>query len=454
VAVKLVHPHLREEMSSDLLDEARVAGAIRHPHVVSVIEADVGPHGAYLALDYVEGETLAFVARSAPQKRLPLPLVARIVSDMLDGLHAAHEHRDARGETTRLVHRDLSLRNVLVGIDGLARLTDFGIAKFVGRGARTKTGHAKGTVPYMSPEQAMGKPLDRRSDVWAAGVVVWELLTGRRLFEDDNETSVLLEIVKGGALVMPSSLRRELPAELDDALRSALTRELDRRCPDALELKRRLLGVFEHLCEVASHREVAALVTQLAGPRLEERRRALADVLAERTGQGQPVVGTAEGPSTTEASALVSANRPVRRGRSWKTMTVALSLPALLAVLLVAWPRRGAELLSMELPSVALPQTQAPASSTTLNVIANAAITEIQIGDRLPLIVEPKRELAVTLTPEERAATVTIRARSVDGRRASVDATPTSTAVELSFAAPTKVAPARRPGRGASPYEK
>src|SRR5262245_10227566 len=277
VAVKLVHPHLRDEMSADLLDEARVAAGIRHPHVVSVIEADLSPDGAYLALEYVEGETLAYLAKNAPMRRLPLPLVARIVSDMLDGLHAAHEHRDSSGRPTLLVHRDLSLRNVLVGTDGVARLADFGIAKLADRGARTKTGHAKGTVPYMSPEQALGQPLDRRSDVWAAGVVVWELLTGQRLFEADNEASVLMAIVSGGPIAMPSMVRRELPAEIDEALRFALTRDRETRCPDALELKRRLLGVFEHIGEVASHREVGALVTRVAGASLEARRRAVAD---------------------------------------------------------------------------------------------------------------------------------------------------------------------------------
>jgi serine/threonine-protein kinase len=440
VAVKLVHPHLRDELGTDLLDEARVAGAIRHPHVVSVIEADVSPHGAYLALDYVEGDTLAFLARSAPEKRLPLPLVARIVGDMLDGLHAAHQHHDAHGEATRLVHRDLSLRNVLVGIDGLARLTDFGIAKFAGRDARTKTGHAKGTVPYMSPEQAMGKPLDRRSDVWAAGVVVWELLTGRRLFEDDNETSILLEIVQGGPIVMPSALRRELPAEVDDAVRSALTRERDRRCP----------GVLEHVCEVASHRDVAALVVQLAGDRLDARRRAIADVLAARESEALAQRQFLEEGGTSERAYLAEGPNTTEY-RTWGVVLVAL-----VALLVVAWSRvsserASTELLSMELPSVAPPQA---AAASTLKVTANAAIAEIQIGERLPLIVEPKRELAVTLGPEERTTTLTIRARSVDGRRASAEVTPARTAIELTFTAPTKVAPARRPGRGASPYEK
>ena len=369
VAIKLVHPHLREELGTHLIDEARIAAAIRHPHVVGVIEADEGPHGAYLVLDYVEGETLAYLARRAPEGRLPLPIVGRVLGDVLDGLHAAHEHRDERGEPTQLVHRDLSLRNVLVGTDGKARLTDFGIAKIDNSAPRTRTGQAKGTIPYMSPEQAAGKPLDRRSDVWAIGVVAWELLTGRRLFDQDSDATALLEIVGHKPVPPPSSVRRQLPAEIDEALRSALERDPDRRCPDALELRRRLVGALEEVAEVATHAEVGALVSRLVEETLSERKRSVEAVLAARVSAAR---AAASAPLTSPAGSAQPG-----RSRAWLWVVPALATIAVSASVASRWPaapsavelrRAGIEVPSVEITRSAPPESSAmpPESSAAL----------------------------------------------------------------------------------------
>lgn len=167
------------EVITALLDEARLASRIRHPNVVSILDMVAGEEEVFLVMDYVVGETLAKLltaAHSASER--PTPRIATaILTGVLFGLHAAHDATDERGEPLGIVHRDVSPQNVLVGADGLARLLDFGIAKGKGRLQTTRAGQLKGKVSYMAPEQILGEEPDRRSDVYAAAVVLWETLT-------------------------------------------------------------------------------------------------------------------------------------------------------------------------------------------------------------------------------------------------------------------------------------
>src|SRR5262245_34519927 len=178
VALKLTHAHLRDspEFVTALIDEARLAGRIRHPNVVSVLDVAEDPEGLFIIMDYIEGESLAGLQRILRKRdiRMPLDVALRILDDILEGLHAAHELTENDGSPMHLVHRDVTPHNVLVGLDGISRLTDFGVAKAVTRLTQTASGLVKGKVAYMAPEQAEGTELDRRCDVWAAGVVAWE----------------------------------------------------------------------------------------------------------------------------------------------------------------------------------------------------------------------------------------------------------------------------------------
>ena len=184
VALKLMHPSVQADSDNavSLLEEAKLAAQIRHPNVVTVVEVGDSPHGIFLVMDYVEGDTLSGLRRTRRKQggQLPPNIAGRIMLDSLAGLHAAHELKDELGQPLHLVHRDFSPQNILVGTDGISRLTDFGVAKAAGRSNVTKSGIIKGKVAYMSPEQALGKEVDRRCDVWAAGVVCWELLAGQR----------------------------------------------------------------------------------------------------------------------------------------------------------------------------------------------------------------------------------------------------------------------------------
>lgn len=288
VALKLVHEHLDQEQAQlDLLEEAKIAARLRHPNAVPVLDVGEDQGSTYIVMDYVEGDSLAGLLRGAlRQFAEPLPLAVSLhaVLDSLSGLHAAHELLADDGTPLGLVHRDYSPQNILVGADGITRLTDFGIAKLRATEG-TQSGFVKGKVRYMSPEQARGLALDRRCDVWAAGVVLWELLAGRRLFPADNDATVLLRIVSDA----PPPLRAVAPQvhpALDAVVAGALQMELARRIPTALELRKQLAKALKEAQLTTEQEEVAANVNRIAGPAIAERRARLAAIQREAAARG------------------------------------------------------------------------------------------------------------------------------------------------------------------------
>lgn len=276
VAVKLLHPHLAQDPAAValFLDEARVTTRIRHPNVVEVRDVDMVGEDLVIIMEYVEGIALSSMIRALRDTgaSIPLPVVVRVVVDALRGLHAAHELADESGAPMRIVHRDVSPHNVLVGADGVAKVADFGVATSVGRLAQTRTGDGvRGKLQYLAPEQIQRKSPDRRVDVWAAGLVLWECITGKRLFDGGTEAETIADTLKA-PIPPPSTLRPETTFELDEICLRALERAPERRWEsaaafaDALE---RESGVTPATLE-----DVAALVFQLEGTALLERRRA------------------------------------------------------------------------------------------------------------------------------------------------------------------------------------
>ena len=190
VAIKVMHEHILgdPEFSGMFLDEARLAAKIRHPNVVPTL--DVALDGRFLVMEFVEGASLRDVLKQRiDEEKGPLAVSTslRIILDTLAGLQAAHELHDRDGTPLRLVHRDISPHNILVGVDGIARITDFGIALAEARLTSTKSGQLKGKLPYMAPEQLEADDVDRRVDVYATGCVLWEMLAGQRLFAAKSE---------------------------------------------------------------------------------------------------------------------------------------------------------------------------------------------------------------------------------------------------------------------------
>jgi len=266
VALKVMHPHLarEDEYVAMFLDEARLAARIRHPNVVATLDV-VDDDVPFLVMELVEGPTLRMLMVEA-RKRLeviPRNVALRIVTDTLLGLDAAHELTDNDGSPLRMVHRDVSPQNVLVGIDGISRIADFGVARAAVRLSVTQSGNVKGKIHYMAPEQVTGDSVDCRADVYAAGALLWEVLVGERRLKGEGEVALMYEVVQA-PVVGPRERNADIPPELDEVCRRALMRDPAHRYPsaaafaDAIEHAAHAIG-----CGIATQRGVAKYAAQL-----------------------------------------------------------------------------------------------------------------------------------------------------------------------------------------------
>ena len=261
--IKRLHRHLAMEPGfiDMFLDEARLAARLNHPHCVQTHE--VGDHNGnyFLAMEYLDGQGLERLLRMSGQvdELVPWDVAARIVSDALDGLAYAHELTDFDGTDLGVVHRDISPQNIFVTYPGMVKLLDFGIAKAATHVVETRTGVIKGKYAYIAPEQALGQSLDHRADLWSMGVVLWEVLTGRRLFKSVNELATLHETLQG-EIKLPSAFRDELPTELDTICMRALQREPDDRYQTAQEMKEDLDRYLLSLPHTPGRKQIAQLM--------------------------------------------------------------------------------------------------------------------------------------------------------------------------------------------------
>ncbi len=278
VVIKRLHPHLTVDEQARALfsDEARHGAMLRHPNVVPVIDVIEAGEEILLVQPYVESVTLAQLLKSAARSgaRLPPTIGLRIVCDVLSGLHEAHQARDLKGESLSLVHRDLSPQNVLVAVDGSSRLIDFGVSRAAG--AVDPEGVAlRGKFPYLSPEQVNGLQLDRRADLFAAGALLFEVLTGSRLFRGNDPSDTMMKVL-AAEIPPPSSALDTLPAALDAPVLRALRRDRAERFQTAMEM----MDALEAALPSATHREVSLRLGELCGEMLAERRELLEDSFA------------------------------------------------------------------------------------------------------------------------------------------------------------------------------
>ncbi len=269
VAIKRLLKKLVRETAfrTMILEEARLASRIRHPNVVPPLDV-LGENGELLlVMEYVHGEALSKLMRAARAagERVPVAVACAILSNVLHGLHAAHEARGETGEPLEIVHRDVSPQNVIVGVDGVARVIDFGIAKAV-TSETTNTGMVKGKLPYLSPEQLEGEPVTRRTDLYAAGIVLWEVLTGRRLYEGADDSAILRKILAYEP-PPPSHQNPTVPAALDEIILKSLAK----KPADRYATAREMALAIEEAVAIATPSVVGAWAERLAEETLSKR---------------------------------------------------------------------------------------------------------------------------------------------------------------------------------------
>ena len=405
VAIKTMLPeHAAEnEFHKMLIDEARIASGIRHTNVAEIF--DVGDENGvlFIVMEWVDGDSLLTIHRALSKmgEKLPLPILLRLTADACRGLHAAHGLRDKSGELLGVVHRDVSPHNILVGADGVAKVIDFGVAKARERLAgQTESGHLKGKVRYMAPEQALGQPVDRRADIWAMGAVLQFLMTGRTPYAASNDLATLHMIATEEP---PAPLPFDVPASVVEVVKRALALRPDQRFPTAEEMAGALEAALLGLTTPTSVSEVTKFMSTKLSALGERRQKAVATAVAaaeERERSSIPVTASGAGEQTGV--------RPVRRRAP---LVLAILVLGILGAMM-AWRswQRPATTFRPESPSV-----DAPKGVATVAAIATSAAEPPSAPSSAPSSIAPAPS-AKKRVPVRRSAPSASTAPSATGR--------------------------------------
>jgi serine/threonine-protein kinase len=283
VAIKTMLPMLSDDPMFEqmFLDEAQIAALIHHPNVVEIMDLGEQDGILFQVMEYVDGESLATVLRTQNKKkeRIPLEIAVQIIIDACRGLHAAHELKNVDGTLLGLVHRDISPQNIMITYDGVVKLVDFGVAKAAGRTtSETTAGQIKGKAPYMAPEQALGQHVDRRTDVFAMGIVLYQITTGKHPFRGENDIATLHNILHND-LPSPRFVDPQFPRPLESAIHRALSRDITQRFASAKDMADALSRVFPPTRRRTDVADVGTFVQNLLGESGNRRRMALAEAI-------------------------------------------------------------------------------------------------------------------------------------------------------------------------------
>ncbi len=360
VALKVILPHMAGEprFLSMFKAEARVAATLDHPNIAQVLDAGEVDGEPYLVMEYVHGRTIQSLLRTATEREIGIPRGAAIalVIAACSGLHYAHERRDLSGQPLQIVHRDVSPSNLMCRYDGTVKLLDFGIAKAASQTSATQTGFFKGKSGYMSPEQCADEPLDRRSDVFNLGILLYELTTARKAFFGDNPVAVINKIANG-RFTPPAELVPDYPAELERIVMQALAVTPEERFATAEELQLALETFVRARRLDASSTARAALMRAVFGdepyPSLPPSPAPAAEIVTHTELAAVPVLLDADDPSL---AVTVARRAPPSRKRAVVGGLVAVTV--LLGVAAAAWTSRDG---SAEAPP-ATEASRAPAS--------------------------------------------------------------------------------------------
>ncbi len=239
IAVKRILPSIAEdeEFITMFIDEAKIAVQLQHANIAQIFDLGKVGESYFIALEYVQGKDMRSIVDRMRKHKVPMPISMAVycIMKVCEGLDYAHNKKDPAGRELNLVHRDVSPQNILISYDGEVKIIDFGIAKAAGKAGKTQAGILKGKFGYMSPEQVRGLPLDRRSDIFAVGICLWEMLTGERLFVGESDFSTL-EKVRNVEITPPSTYNKELPPELESIVLKTLSKEVENRYQSAMDL--------------------------------------------------------------------------------------------------------------------------------------------------------------------------------------------------------------------------
>ena len=299
VVLKRMHAHLLTEPRSvrRFVDEARIAAQLHHANIVGIQQVGADDGGYFLVLDYVEGDSIDGLLRraAAAGERIPPRVIARALLDGLAGLAAAHEATDGAGQSLEILHRDVSIQNLLVGRDGITRLTDFGIARDARAAGATAPGRLVGKPLYMSPEYLRGEPIDVRVDVYGMGVTSWVAFAGGEPWPDASDAQLVLLTMQKG---IPDLRERhpDVPVEIASVVTRAIDHAAAKRFGSARAMADALANAAEISVGLATQDEVAALVQKLAGAELAQRRKRVAS-LGASNGETKGTVVRAKRPA-------------------------------------------------------------------------------------------------------------------------------------------------------------
>ena len=268
VAIKRILPHLtdNDEFVTMFVDEAKLAAQLQHPNIIHIYDLGKIERSYYIAMEYIDGKDLRSILRTLDERksRLPLGLALFIGSRLAAALDYAHRKKDLQGKAMALVHRDISPQNVLISFDGDIKLCDFGIAKATSKASHTRAGALKGKLQYMSPEQAWGRDIDHRSDIFSLGLVLYEMLTGRKGFAGDSELSIL-EQVRVPKLVPPREIDPAIPPEVERVVLKALKEDCDQRYQTAAEFASELGNILQVIRPAPGASELGSFLADLVG---------------------------------------------------------------------------------------------------------------------------------------------------------------------------------------------
>jgi serine/threonine protein kinase len=403
VILKSLLPDLAKEEGfvEQFLDEARVAAQLNHPNIVQMYEAGAWGGIYFIAMEYIKGEDVAKIQKAARQKAtaMPMNVLVRIVRDALMGLGQAHTATHAMtGEPLNIVHRDVSPQNIMVRIDGVTKVVDFGIAKSGNKAARTATGVLKGKLQYMAPEQVRGEELDGTADQWAMGVVMWEMLTGEKLFKGSSEIETLKAVLTQ-QVVSPRTINADIPDELEAACMRMLSRDSKDRFPTCLMAAEELTAWLGQSSRRVSEADVARFMREVCGDAIDEK-------TSNLSSQADFVIGFVTNPSgemlydpgTSPTQIREQAALQAAATKRQRTMGIAAGLvaaAAMVAAAVVFWPGHDDTPVAMAPMATTISDVETDVRALTAAVRPSNVKFDAAGGLRLPIDGPPGAEVLV-----------------------------------------------------------